>query len=342
MPKTQITIPVFVPHLGCPHTCVFCNQRVTAGGADTPTPDQVRGLILHYLGTVQPGVRRIEVAFFGGSFTAINPSVQRALLGTAREFLEAGTVHGIRVSTRPDCVDEPALELLAEYGVDTVELGAQSLDDGVLSLADRGHSAEDIRRAFRAVRGRGMRCVLQLMCGLPGDTHAKAVGSAREAALMNPDGARIYPVVVLPGTGLETLFREGRYVPLTLEQAVETAADMTGEFSCEGVPVIRTGLHPLRPEEAARIVSGPYHPAFGFLVRARLRRREAESLLAAALDERRLEHPKRVVLVLPERKAGEYLGGGRENLEWLRARHPGLTLEFRVEPLAHALTLELL
>jgi histone acetyltransferase (RNA polymerase elongator complex component) len=201
MPKTTIHIPVFVPHAGCPHRCAFCDQRAITGHIQQPGAGDVRRIIDAHLATAPATVTHIEVGFFGGSFTAIEPSIQESLLSAVTPYLQTGSVHGIRVSTRPDCLAPAALELLREYGVSCVELGAQSFNDHVLQMACRGHNADDTRRAAQRIRAAGLECVIQLMPGLPGDTAEISLAGAREAALL-ADAVRLYPTVVFAGTAL--------------------------------------------------------------------------------------------------------------------------------------------
>jgi len=193
MAKSHVTIPVFLPNRGCPRRCVFCDQGAS-GGADTAsTPDEARAKIAAYLETIGLSVPRIEAAFFGGNFTGLPRAEQEAYLSAVRSFLAEGRVHGIRVSTRPDCVDMDAVEFLAGHGVDTVELGVQSLSDEVLAAAHRGHTAQDVYRAVDILKAAGISVILQLMAGLPGDTRETCLASAREAAALGPPGCASSP-----------------------------------------------------------------------------------------------------------------------------------------------------
>ncbi|MCU0845961.1 MAG: radical SAM protein [Spirochaetes bacterium] len=318
MSKTRMTIPIFVPHLGCPHRCVFCNQWETSAVRTPPDAKFVREKIRSHLDTKPGSIERIEAAFFGGSFTAIDAALQRELLGAAHDFILDGLVDGIRVSTRPDRVDAGSLDLLREYGVRTIEIGAQSFSDGILAAAGRGHTAADSISASARIRKAGFSLVIQLMPGLPGDSPAESLRSAKAAAGCAPDAVRIYPTVVLDHTRLAEIFRAGAYEPLTLEDALERSADMHELFAEKNIPVIRTGLHPLAPGETAGVLAGPYHPAFGFLVKARLKRRILERELARAL-ERSVSAPSEALLRIPLREKEEYLGHRGENMEYLGA-----------------------
>lgn len=332
MPKSQITIPVFLPNRGCPSRCVFCNQRVSGGADIAATPEEARTKIVSYLETIDPSLTRVEAAFFGGNFTGLPRAEQEAYLSAVHRFIADGRVHGLRVSTRPDCIDMDGVELLARHGVDTVELGVQSLSDAVLAEARRGHTAEDVYRAVDILKSAGMSVILQLMAGLPGDSRETCLASVREAAGLDPAGARIFPTVVLRGTELERMFLAGDYVPLTLEEAVGVCAEMYGIFAGRGVPVIRMGLHPLK-DGAADAVAGPYHPAFGFLVKSRFRRGEMEAALREAIA-RPGSPAGGAVLVIPRKNSEEYIGHGRENIAYLEALFKTVALSFETGDVA--------
>lgn len=260
-------IPIFIPHLGCPHQCVFCDQRTITGRQAPPGVDAVAAVIEANLASLrQP--RFIEVAFYGGSFTALPAARQEELLTPAKARLDAGRVHAIRVSTRPDAVDEAVTARLKAYGVATVELGVQSLDDAVLAAAGRGHTAADVDRAVAALRRAGLACGLQLMPGLPGEDWPSLIATARASLNLQPDFARIYPTVVIAGTPLAELHRRGAYRPLSLTAAVARAAYLKGLFENNRIPVIRVGLQATEELAGGAVVAGPYHPAFGEMVEA--------------------------------------------------------------------------
>lgn len=307
MAKRHI-IPLFIPHAGCPNDCVFCDQKKITG-ADTPvTPDLVRKELES--AAAQAG-EDYEIAFYGGSFTALHPETQEKLLEAARPFVSAG---GIRLSTRPDAVDEETLLRLRRYGVGTVELGAQSMDDGVLLRSSRGHRAEDTRAAARLVEEYGFSLILQMMTGLPGDDGMASIETARQLIALNPDGVRIYPTVVLRDTELERRMNQGTYRPQSLEEAVELCAKLYGLFLEADVPVIRLGLNPTELLSSGGAVAGAYHPALGELVLSRMYLRRAETLLASAGPMERAVlsvHPKRVSVMV---------GQKRENLRTLKAQ----------------------
>lgn len=265
----KINIPIFVSHQGCPHQCSFCNQKTITGSGDAVTPHQVRKAIEAALETAPRAPVQTEVAFFGGSFTAIDAKLQEALLGAAKPFLDSGAVHGIRLSTRPDCIDDVVVERLLRYGVTSVELGVQSSDAEVITMNKRGHTFEDVKGAFSLLRAAGFEVGLQMMLGLYGSTREKDIQTARDIAALKPDTTRIYPTVVLEGSPLCDLYRKGEYVPLTLEQAVDIAAAAYTIFKENGVRVLRMGLM-ASDTLSDGCVAGPQHPAFGELVLSRL------------------------------------------------------------------------
>lgn len=284
--KTHYIIPVFVPDLGCPHQCVFCNQKKITGQSEVPTGNDVTNKIFEYLKTIPKGegITR-EVAFYGGSFTAVELNLQRELLAPAYRFMALGEVDRIRISTRPDSLDENRLALLSSYGVQTVELGVQSMDDGVLAKAGRGHTSRDVVRSAALLKEWGMELGFQLIVGLPGDSEEKETNSALELIGLKPDIVRIYPCLVLKGTRLAELYETGEYVPLTLEQAVQRSKKLLVMFENAGIQVIRVGLQPSDQISLdGEVIAGPYHPAFRELVDSSVARDLLEYLLSGILE----------------------------------------------------------
>ena len=276
--EKHANIPIFIPHLGCPHACVFCDQK-SISGCRAPTPDEVRVRIEEALATLHG--RKAELAFFGGSFTAIGREKMVSYLKPVQPYLKSGALCGIRLSTRPDCVGEKVLDLLEEYGVTSIELGAQSTNDEVLSACGRGHTAEDFFDACRRIRSR--KCFSlsgQMMLGLPCSDLQKEIRTAKDICLCGADGARIYPTVVLRGTRLEALYKAGAYTPLTLEEGVARGALIKEIFEENGVHVLRMGLCAEESCEDAA-VAGCYHPAYGEMVESRIFYKELEKACAA-------------------------------------------------------------
>lgn len=258
-------IPLFIPHYGCSHQCVFCNQTRITGMTTPVTPADVERLIGAYLASGD-GARRWEAAFYGGSFTALPMEVMRALLMPAAEALRAGKIQGIRLSTRPDCLSEEILHFLKEMGVGTVELGVQSLDDRVLLAAGRGHTAQDAADGAALLRREGFRVGLQFMAGLPGEDGASLRRTARLGAALSPDFIRIYPVLVLRDTALFRMYETGRYRPLSVGKAAFCCAFLKRWYARHGIPVIRMGLQATDElDRGTSLAAGPYHPSMGEL-----------------------------------------------------------------------------
>lgn len=279
--KKHYIIPVFVPDLGCPHQCVFCNQKKITGQEEVPSQDEVRLKITQYLQTIPkaPDIT-IEVAFYGGSFTAVDLDVQKDLLKAAYEFLCRGEIGSIRISTRPDAISEPIMAMLSSYGVETIELGVQSMKDDVLFHAGRGHTSRDVLRAAAMIKSWGMKLGFQLILGLPGDSAAGAHETTLELIALKPDLIRIYPCLVLKDTPLKKLYETGQYTPISLEEAVSVSADLLLLFEKEGIQVIRIGLQPSEQiSEQGDIIAGPFHPAFRELVESQLALRLLEYML---------------------------------------------------------------
>lgn len=257
----RVIVPFFIPHQGCPHQCVFCDQRAISGKSAPLAESEIVETIGRW--RAFSASRSVEVAFYGGTFTALPIYLQERLLAPLQPMLRSGEVSSLRVSTRPDALDRERVSFLRDRGVELVELGVQSMDDAVLRLAGRGHLAAHCEEAFDLLKCAGMKVGVQLMPGLPGDTAAGAINSLRRLLPLCPDLLRIYPAIVLKGTELATLYADGRYSPLTMDGAVSICKVMLHDAAVAGVRVIRVGLH--HSEEFAsggEVIAGPYHPAF--------------------------------------------------------------------------------
>lgn len=258
-------ISIFVPHLGCPNQCSFCDQHMITGQVSAPCGADVVQAVEQALSGSYAAGAEMEIAFFGGSFTAIPYEYMEELLQAAAPYIRAGRVKGIRVSTRPDCVDSHVLSVLKSYGVSAVELGAQSMDNEVLRLNRRGHTAEDVARASALVQSFGFSLGLQMMTGLYGSSRESDLATGQAFLRLRPDTVRIYPTVVLKQTYLAQLMEQGLYRPQSLEEAVEVCAKLLLLFEGASVPVIRMGLHSSESLQLS-MVGGAYHPAFRELV----------------------------------------------------------------------------
>ncbi|HSR04842.1 MAG TPA: radical SAM protein [Proteiniclasticum sp.] len=259
-------IPIFIPHVGCPHDCVFCNQAKITGQLredyEKITGEYVRETIERYLETIDRRETTVEVSFFGGTFTAINLKKQKELLHAAEKAKEEGLIKYIRLSTRPDYISLPIMNHLKSYGVDIVELGVQSMDDEVLQLSRRGYEKNIVYQASKLIKDFGMILGHQLMIGLPGDTREKDFLSVRESIKMGPDLVRIYPALVIKDTEMEEAYMKGTYRPYSLDEAVEISALMMKQYEDHGIKVIRIGLQPTEEiSDKADVIAGPFHPA---------------------------------------------------------------------------------
>lgn len=330
----KLIIPVFVPHMGCPHDCCFCNQRKISGQTLPPTYESIISTIEQY-STIAPNYGSVEVAFYGGSFTAIPWEEQEKYLSAANEGcrLLFGTNQGLspyRISTRPDCIDSEILKKLKRYGVKTIELGAQSMCDDVLQLSGRGHLAEDTVNASRLIKEHGFVLGIQTMPGLPGSTREKEFETARKVIELSPDIVRIYPTIVIVGTDLDTRYRSGEYRPLNLEEAIDICAGLVPLYEVQGIKVIRTGLQSSdNVSEDGDVVAGPYHPAFGELVKSRM----AFDVIKQGINEivqsegnlwnglfmgeciEICMNAGNVEIRVPEKFLSQFIGQGRRNIE---------------------------
>ena len=272
-------IPVFVPHLGCPNDCVFCNQRRISGHIEPATAQTVKNAIEEAAALTPQGTKR-QLAFYGGSFTAIPESRQIELFEAAQPYLEAGVISSIRLSTRPDAIDAAVLKRLKCYGVAVVELGAQSMCDRVLELSGRGHDSAAVENASRLIKAAGFRLILQMMTGLPGDTDESCIETVKRIIALGPDGVRIYPTVIVRDTVLCDMWRAGTYKEHSVEDAVRVCAKIAPLFDAAGIPIIRMGLNPTEDLSGGDALGGAYHPALGELVRSRIMLQKARDLLS--------------------------------------------------------------
>ncbi len=320
-------VALFVPHVGCPHRCSFCNQRVISGKQQLPTPADVTAACERALATLPVESAQAEIAFFGGSFTLVPEDYQNALLEVACAYVKAGHFAGIRLSTRPDGITPAILERLCGFGVTAVELGAQSMDDRVLMLNERGHTAADVVTASRLIKEYGLSLGLQMMTGLPGSTPQTDLQTAQVLCGLHPDTMRIYPTLVVEHTRLADWYRQGKYTPQTQEEGVALAADLLRLVEWErGIPVIRLGLH-AEQELSDHWLAGPYHPAF---------RELCESRLYAALVEEELQNlpnTNPITLLVHPSSVSKVIGQKRSNL--IRWQEAGYTVRVKADPTVH-------
>ena len=263
-------IPLFVVYQGCPNRCVYCNERITAGShPDRITADLIDRTVAQYLSTVKRLDDHIQIAFYGGNFTGMDRDYQKELLDNAESYVRKGLVQSIRISTRPDYIDEERIALLKQYSVQTVEIGTQSMVDEVLQRSKRGHTSGDVRRAVRLLKDSGIETGVHLMVGLPGDTEEGFKYTVEEIITLHPHMIRVHPTIVFEQTELAVLYRNGDYTPITLSEAVRFCKDALVKFERAGIPLIRLGLQmTVEMERDGAIVAGPHHPAFRSLVKS--------------------------------------------------------------------------
>jgi len=289
--RKSLIVPIFIPNQGCPHKCIFCQQeKITAQSARPIKGLTVKKILDTAIKSAGFDVRQgPEVAFYGGTFTGLPLKRMSELLEAVTPYLKQGFFRSIRVSTRPDALDNERLDLIRSFGVSTVELGAQSMDDEVLELTRRGHTARDTVESFRLLRQHGFKVGIQLMPGLPGDSEEKFMKTIEDVITLHPDMMRLYPTIVIKGTELARWYEEKRYQPLRLEEAVKICHESCVRLEGRGIPVIRMGLmsSPSLLQDG-QIVAGPWHGAFGFLVRSGIYQKEIEPCLPKPGDVKKM------------------------------------------------------
>ncbi len=324
MRRRHVNIPVFIPHLGCPNTCVFCNQHVISGTCSFQR-ERIASVIEGALSTVNPETTDCEIAFFGGSFTGIDRETMVFCLNTAESYVKSGRVSGIRMSTRPDYIDAEILDLLEAYTVSEIELGIQSVSDRVLLASERGHTAEDTVRACALLRKRRIPFVGQMMIGLPASTPEDEVVCAEAICAMGAAGSRIYPTVVFRGTTLATMTAAGAYRPLDLSEAVDRSAAALDVFVRRGVRCLRVGLCESEQLHGDEYCAGPNHPAMGELVgNALYLRRMCEVIEGYGLD----FSGREAVFSVPRGDISLAVGQGRGNILKIQQKYHIKSLRF--------------
>jgi histone acetyltransferase (RNA polymerase elongator complex component) len=319
MSPRKMIYPVFLPHAGCPFRCIYCNQRAVVAGDQPGTGlmDLVKAHLTAYAEQIAGTGRTGEVAFFGGTFTALKPTVMESILAAASVHVERGIFTGIRFSTRPDCLGGEIIDLLSKFRVRTVELGVQSLSDHVLQESLRGYRAASVHDAANRIRNAGWSLGIQLMAGLPGDTPATFMESMHQAVEIGPEFLRIYPTLVLEGTALAESYRKMRYTPLSLDEAVTWVAAAYSVALGARIPIIRMGLHSDRSlEKPGVVLAGPYHPAFGHMVKSRWWRDRLDRDFEASSQ---IEGPE-YTLKVPLNLVSEIVGHGKSNLRHWKSR----------------------
>ena len=311
MKKTNVS--VFIPHIGCPHRCSFCDQKSISGAAKAPTAKEVETLLSEQAEHLAQREMTAEIAFFGGSFTAIPRDYMLELLEIASEAVKNFSVYsGIRCSTRPDCIDEETVEILKAFGVTAVELGAQSMNSEVLRANERGHSPQDVKKASAMIKNAGIELGLQMMTGLYLDTPERCLETCGEFIAIKPKTVRIYPTVILENTRLGELYKSGIFESFSFEQTVDLCAKLLEKFTENGISVIRMGLHASREVEE-KMLGGVYHPSFREIVESRMFFNE--------LSERLFRYENGSYTVYTDKKnISKIIGQKRENIQKLREK----------------------
>lgn len=318
-----LVIPIFIPHRGCPHHCLFCNQEKISGcvaqGADrVPVAETIEQWLVR-----SPLKKRVQVAFYGGSFTCLPAGEQVGLLSAVQPYLTAGKVDCIRLSTRPDCISAEICRMLREFRVGVVELGVQSLSDVVLAESHRGHDAHQCRTACAQLQAAGMEVGVQLMVGLPGETHRSFLRGIDEVIRLRPNFVRLYPVLVVKDSGLLARYLQNRYRPLSLNQAIALTARAYAKLAAAGIKVVRMGLQP-SASLTENFIAGPYHPAFGELVVSRLWLQKIRARLA------QLAPSEKLCLHISHRDHGAVVGMKKSNIR--RLEELGFSGRFTILP----------
>ncbi len=318
-----LVIPVFIPHRGCPHDCLFCNQQKISGHSRQEADHgHIIKIINEWLGR-SPHHHEVQVAFFGGSFTCLPMVEQKEMLAAVQPFIRSGKVDCIRFSTRPDCVNAEMCDILQEYNVGVVEIGVQTLTSAVLQQSQRGHNVDHCRTAITLLKDCGIQLGVQLMPGLPGETCRSFLHVIDQVICDPPDFVRIYPTIVVADSGLEKLYKAGRYQPLSLGKAVALTARCLEKLTDAGVSVVRMGLQPSESLEQS-VVAGPYHPAFGELVRSRLWLKTIRARLS------QLQSSEKLGIKISHRDHSAVVGSNKQNIKRLETL--GFSGRFSIMP----------
>lgn len=333
--KDYYIIPIFVPHEGCPHDCVFCNQgRITGENKkDTLIPknkiennvnkDFVIKTIKEYIKTINKDNSVVEISFFGGTFTAININKQRELLKVAKEYKDKGIINFIRLSTRPDYIDTNILNHLQEFDVDVIELGVQSLDDDVLLKSGRGHTTKDVIEASKLIKEYGFTLGHQIMIGLPGDTFEKDIYTTEKSLEMNPNLCRIYPALTIRDTPMEDMYLNKSYIPYSLDEAIEICEKIYKMYRKNNVNIIRIGLQPTDNIALGKdIVAGPFHPAFRELVESKI--------LNGSIYEIIKDKKDNVIISIHPNRISKLYSGKKKFFNELKLKTQNITLEVKM------------
>lgn len=327
MCKNYKVIPIFIPHKGCPFDCIYCNQKAISGQVEDMTGEKITSIIESHIRSFKKDTYA-EIGFYGGSFTGIERELQVKYLGLANEYLKKGLVKGIRLSTRPDYIDNGILEMLKDNGVKKIELGVQSMDDEVLKESCRGHTSHDVIKSSHLIKEAGISLGIQTMIGLPGSNREKEVETANKVVGLRPDILRIYPTLVIKGTYLEKQFIEGIYKPLELNQAVDICSELLEIYYEYGINVIRVGLQPTENiNENLDVIAGPFHPSFRQLVESKIVLKKTENYIM----QYELSKVSDIIIYTGEENISNLIGQRRENVEYLKKKYGFGSIKVKIE-----------
>ena len=312
----KYVIPIFVTHMGCPFQCIFCNQQQISGKTKKADIEYLDTTVEDHLKTISPQ-SKIQIGFYGGSFTGIPIETQQSLLKKASKYVENGLIDGIRVSTRPDYISNDIIELLKKYNVNLVELGVQSLDDEVLRLSKRGYESNTVYKAVQILKSNEMQFGIQVMTGLPGDTPEKSIQTAKKTAELNPHTVRIYPTLVIKNTYLEIMFANNDYTPQSLDEAVEICTKMLDIFDQRNINVIRVGLQTTSDiKSGGDVIAGPFHPSFRQLVESQLLRKRIEKVI----KKKKLMNMNEVIIETSLQNTSNIVGHKKSNARYFNKK----------------------
>lgn len=335
--KTHAIIPIFIPHEGCPNDCVFCNQKKITARQKPVNSQDIRSIIDQYLLTLKGrGLSTIEVAFFGGSFTGIPIEKQSEYLTIAKEYKDRGDINKIHLSTRPDYINDEILTNLKLYNVDIIELGVQSFDDEVLKSSNRGHDSSIVYKSCSLIKEYGFELGIQLMIGLPGDTHEKSLYSAEETVKIKPSIARLYPTIIIDDTELLEMYKCGKYSSLTQEQAINTTKEMYKLLSNAHINIIRVGLKSTDIiNENGAITGDTYHPAFRQLVEAQIAREILEEKLTALISQCNQSRDSfdNIIFESNQKNFSNMIGNKRSNKDYFSKKFPSIKITYLINSL---------
>ena len=332
MKRRHVNIPIFVPHLGCPNDCIFCNQKKITG-CEKYDFDSTKEQIKSQLTTTDPQTDDVQIAFFGGSFTGIERNSMISMLKIAKEYIDEGLVSSVRISTRPDYINEEILDILKAYRVTDIELGVQSMDDIVLKKAERGHSASDTINAAKLITNQGFNFVGQMMVGLPDSDLEKELFTATAICQMGARAVRIYPTLVFSGTKLAQMYQSGMYTPLSIDEAAFRCAKILKVFEDFNIPVIRLGLcetDNLRTEGS--VIAGPYHPAIGELCENKYYLEEIEKQIKQKCQ---YTENKNLTIFVSKGCKSKAIGQKKSNTLYLKDKYLFTTIEFTEDQSMH-------